>query len=661
MKETTDKIKQAVEIAPTQPGCYLWKKNATVLYVGKANNINTRLKSYLRPETFKTRLLMEEVNDLEWITTENGSEALILEANLVKEWQPRFNVRLKDDKQYPYICISTGEMYPRVFITRNRKNDNHKYFGPFTDGRATKNMLEVIHKIFPVRKVRQKLPLAKPRRPCMNYHIGRCLAPCQGNVPEVEYNKIIEEILLFLEGKREKLETIISERMQEYSENLEYEKAAMYRDILSNIRRSTERQSVVSPGGADEDIIALSARDDHGQIALLEVRGGRVLGRKTFPLVGVESTEQSETLASFIRDYYLQNPISVNPPARIIVAVKIPERKDLENSIQNHTGAAVKIRIPTTPESGSLLRMAEKNADLLLSERILATKIEARNIGLEHIAEMLRLEKPPLIIDCFDISHLQGSETVGSGVRFVDGKARKSGYRHYIVRTVKGINDFASIKEVLGRHLRRILKENRSFPDLIVIDGGAIQLDFALQARKAIVEEIEADIKMNTTQVSEAVPNETVQSNINSDSDSEAKKRIAEIPIIGLAKRNEELYLADKKEAIRFDPASPGMRILRQLRDEAHRFAISHHRKRRNKSTIRHTLDSVSDIGPERKKRILKHFQDRKIEEVSSEELMEVPGIGKQLAEQIFRALQAAENTSSESKTENPDNNGTQI
>ncbi len=590
-------LKAAVARAPSAPGCYLWKRNdGEILYVGKARSLRARLKNYVaaRHDSVKTEALMEQAESLEWIATETEAEALILEATLVKRHQPRFNVRLKDDKRYPLICVSTAEPFPQIFLTRSVRDDGNAYFGPFTDVRAARNTIALIHKIFPIRKVRQKLPLKKPGQPCMNFHIKRCLAPCTGQVAVEEYRKIVNEILLFLEGRADILENIVVKRMNEYAEKLEYEKAGIYRDVLMNVRRTNERQSVVQTGVADADALGFARRDDRGQIVVLEVRGGRLLDRRTFPLEGVATADQAEALESFLRDYYLAH---ARLPARIMLPVAIEGARALETALSASAERSVKIRPGRTPEMKALLRIAERNAELLLSERLLATRLRDRESALTELQSMFNLPEPPSVIECYDISHFQGASTVASGIMFIDGAPHSAGYRQYKIKSVEGINDPASIREVVARRLQRLLNEDRALPDLMVIDGGFTQLSAACEAATAL--------------------------------------GATDLPIVSLAKEREEIYVPGDPLPKQFDPNSPAMRLLRHARDEAHRFAITRHRQNRNRAALRHLLDDVKDIGPARKAALLKHFTDVRIEDATETQLLEVSGIGPELAKKI--------------------------
>ena len=589
-------IKKSISLAPESAGCYLWKdEKGIILYVGKANNIRSRLKSYLNPDTIKTDFLMRSVRGVEWISTSNGNEALILEANLVKLHNPKFNVRLKDDKRYPFLCVSLNETYPRIYITREMRNDGNKYFGPFTDITATRNTLALIHKIFPIRKNPQKLPLKKKARPCINYHIKRCMAPCQGDVPVEEYSAMIEEIILFLEGKKEILENVIQKRMNRFSENMQYERAAMYRDMLLHIRRASEKQSVMGPIREDEDIIACAKSGIHGQIAVFEIREGRLTGRKSFPLEGVENTDDSEIYSSFARDYYTRAEYL---PAKIIFPEKLKDKTEIQGYLSEKAERKIKIITGNHPPAKSLQKMARLNAELLLKERILATRMRERSDALLQLKEMLHLTEIPEVIECYDISHFQGSESVASGVQFVEGNPKPGAYRHYNIRHVEGINDPAMMEEVIARRLTRLLNEDRALPDLIVIDGGLTQLTAACRAAQAL--------------------------------------DCGNLPLIGLAKKREEIYVPGSSTPVQFDPDSPAMLLLRHIRDEAHRFGITHNRKKMVKRQIRHLVDSIPDIGQTRRRALLKHFTDTKIEDASLAELKKVDGIGETLAENIY-------------------------
>lgn len=622
--ENLNLIQDKIANLKKQPGCYIWKdKNGIVIYVGKAIDLSSRVRSYLNPnqQDLKTSLLQKEIYDLDWIITANETDALILESTLIKKYSPRFNVRLKDDKRYPYICVSTGEAFPRVYITRNANNHAHKYFGPFADARATRHVLQLIYKIFPVRKTKLNLPLAKPVRPCLNYQMKRCLGPCQGNVPVEDYNQIIEQILRFLEGRKDNLIKEMKLKMAECSLAMEFEAAARYRDMIADIDQIRKGQTVVNQGGADEDIIAFARKGDDGQVIVMEVRDGRLEGKKSFPLKGVENASPKEILLSFLRDYYLADAIQDSSgnynhpkmkflPGYIILPENLQKESEpflqyfIQNSVKNLL--VPKLKFPSAGDKKSLLNIAQKNAEMALTERLLATKLKDQTAALEELKDMLKLDEIPAIIECYDISHFQGSDPVASGVMFVDGKPFKSGYRHYNMKGYTGINDPGMIHEAVSRRLQRLVNENETLPDLIVIDGGLTQLAKACEAA-----------------VAAGLPN---------------------LPIISLAKKLEEIYVPGNNTPYLFDKNSAGMRLLRNLRDEAHRFGVGHHRQRRDKSTLKSLVTEIPDIGTKRKKEILKYVQGKNLLDLTIDQITEIPGIGKNLALQIHSFLHAAEN-----------------
>ncbi|TGM59932.1 excinuclease ABC subunit UvrC [Leptospira adleri] len=600
-------ILEKIKNLGASPGCYLWKsRKGEVLYVGKAKNLDKRVRNYLKEfhPDLKTRALQREIFDLDWIATRTEKEALILEATLIKKHNPRFNVRLKDDKKYPYICVSLSEPFPMVYVTRKLRDNGDRYFGPYSDVRSTRETLDIILRIFPIRKTRQVLPLPKPRRPCLNFDMGRCLGPCQGTVSVEEYKIVVDQVIQFLEGKKDSLVGDLSTKMNSSSERLEFEKAARYRDMLQRIQNFREKQTVVSTDGGDEDVIGFARKEDEGQVILLEVRGGRLETKKSFPIKGVLDAEDSEIIGAFFRDYYLN--AALVPPVIFIPTDIQEEVSAVLDVLQEKTSFRSKLKSPRTGDKRSLLKIAEKNAELSLTERLLATHYKDQTASLKEIQEMFSLERPPHIIECYDISHFQGSQPVASGVMFVEGKPFKQGYRKYNMRGYEGINDPGMMHEVISRRLQRIINEEGVFPDLIVIDGGPTQLTKACEAA------VEAGAEG--------------------------------IPMVGLAKKREEIFFPGDNEPFIFDMNSPGMKLLRHLRDEAHRFGVTHHRTRRNKETMRALIQDVPDIGLKRSKLLLQHFSgEKKIEEATKEELLDVPGIGENLAEKILKQLQKKE------------------
>jgi excinuclease ABC subunit C len=573
-----------------------------VIYVGKAVKLESRIRSYLNPNHAdrKTRALFVEIQDLDWIVTRTESEALILEATLIKKYNPKYNVRLKDDKKYPFICVSTSEMYPMVFLTRKVKDNGDRYFGPFTDVKAARDALELIHRIFPVRKTKLKLPLSKPQRPCLNFHMHRCLGPCQGNISTDIYKELIDEITSFLEGKKEGLVQKLKKTMIVASEKMEYERAGFLKKRIEQINQIREKQTVVSLDGGEEDVIAFARRDNEGQVIVLEVRGGRLEGKKSFPITGLEMSTEEEIIQAFLRDYYLRVTLL---PNQIILPTSAKGNYDVVlSAIHEHSNVLPKLKFPESGQKKSLVRLAEKNAELSLTERILATKLRDQTVAMKEIQEKLKLPKLPRVIECYDISHFQGSSPVASGVMFVEGKPYKSGYRHYKIRGYEGINDPGMMHEVIARRLSHLLNEEEPLPDLIVIDGGPTQLTRAAEAAVAL--------------------------------------DLGDVPMIGLAKKREEIFFPGDKDPFTFDIHSPMMRLIRSVRDEAHRFGVSYHRVLRKKKTLQSVLEGIPEIGSVRRRELLRFFQGKKkVEDAKLEELQSVPGIGDKLAEKIYAGL----------------------
>lgn len=596
-------IREKIKNLKGVPGCYLWKNHhQEVIYVGKALRLSERVRSYLNPNQndLKTKSLQAEIYDLDWIATNTEEEALILEDTLIKKYNPRYNVRLKDDKHYPYICISTDEAYPMLYFTRKIGDEKKRYFGPFSDTRATRQTIDLIQKIFPIRKTVQKLPLKTPRRPCLNYHIKRCLAPCQGNISQEEYNRIINQVIDFLEGKKDSVEKSLIEQMNEYSARMEFEKAAVFRDVLTNVRSLRKKQTILQQGGGDSDIISFAVKEDEGQVVVLEVRCGHLDNKKTFGLKGVAHSNGREIIGSFLEQYYLMSKII--PPEIVLPPGAKIDSEFLLDFLQKKHGKKPKILYPQGGDKKSLLNIAGKNATMNLTERILATRFRDKTAALKELQQNLQLSDRPEVIECYDISHFQGAEPVASGVQFINGKPNKSGYRHYKIRSYQGINDPGMIHEVIGRRLQRLSNEGEKIPDLIIIDGGYTQLQRACEAAVAL--------------------------------------GLESIAMIGLAKKREEVFFPGENHPYSFDKHSASMRMIRNIRDEAHRFGVTYHRKRRNRATIKNLLDEIPDIGKHRKKAIQKYFADKKhIETAEPEDFLQVPGIGKKLAEKIYQTI----------------------
>ena len=602
-------LKQIIARAPQNPGCYLWQDSQkNILYIGKARSLRQRLQNYMRqhPDNIRLLKMLMQSAYVEWIVTATENEALLLEANLIKKHTPRYNVRLKDDKRYPYLCISINEDYPQIYLTR-RTNDSHKlYFGPYSDVKATRRTLNLIHKIFPIRKIRQSLPLKTPRRPCINFHIKRCLAPCQNNVNAAEYRKIVDEIILFLEGRTEILENVLQERMRIYSAEQAYEKAAMYRDMLRAVRKVSESQVVQSSSG-DEDVLGLACDGNEGQIVLLEIRQGRLIGRKSFALSALRDVPPVEIMEAFVRDYYIQGTHNYVPQV-IQIPLHLPNQKLFRQNLRQRLQRNARFYTARAPQAKALSRSAERNAALLLNERLLALQATKQKVALADLRQILNLDQKFAYMECYDISHIQGRATVASSIVFLNGQAQPSAYRHYRLRNMNGIiDDPASMQQVIQRRIQRLQHEGRDLPDLFLIDGGAPQVNAAY----AIAQ----------------------------------KLQLPQLNFVGLAKRHEELYFPYENQPRCFDADRPGMRLLRRMRNEAHRFAVQFHRRQRQSQVLRHVFDDLKNIGPTRKKALLKHITQyrqaarKPLTKMSVTELSRIPGIGPQIAAQIQTSL----------------------
>lgn len=608
----SDELRQKVNRAPESAGVYLWKDNqGGILYVGKAKSLKNRIRQYLHSKDVKTNFLMNKVEDVDWIATSNEPEALLLENNLIKKNHPPYNIRLKDDKKYPYICVSTGEKFPRVFLTRKKRNPKHTYFGPYVDVRAARNILNAIWKIYPVRKRNLKLPLKTPSRPCINYHIGRCWAPCTGKVSQNDYEKIINNILQFMEGKSTTLEEDLLKEMNLYSDKMEYEKAARIRNLINDIKSLHTKQDMEDSFGEDDyDIIGIYAGNreilqkefklesyyvDHlderytfSEVALLRIRGGKLIHKATFAMTeqsyaknGEESSKAfyNEIFDAFIRDFYLNN---AEIPVEILAAFSLNHEYEWDHLIFNERRKKINLlSIEDAPRESSRYRLgilANKNAALSLKERMLSEKIRNQRMGLIQIQKMLGLKNAPEVIECYDISNFQGKEAVASGVMLKDGIPFKSGYRKYRIKTKTEPDDPAMIYETLFRRFRRLKTEKKNLPDLIVIDGGITQLRAAIRAKE---------------------------------------ENHSSVPVISLAKKEEEVYTQDG-EIINPDSNSPGMLVLRLARDEAHRFAVAYHRNIRMKRNLKSAFDDIAGVGEKRRSEIHLWLRKKDVETLNA-------------------------------------------
>jgi excinuclease ABC subunit C len=619
-----ERIAQKVAALPAHPGVYLMRNAAgEVIYVGKAVNLAQRVRSYFQrssQEQPKVRRLVREIADLEWILTNSEVEALILEANLIKRYRPRYNVRLKDDKRYPYLQI-TREPFPRVRITRRFVRDGSRYFGPYTSTSALRETLDLLRHLFPFRTCDRTIT-GQDRRACLYYDLKLCPAPCIGAVDEATYRQTITELEQFLEGEGEAVLEALREQIEAASAEMAFERAALLRDRYRALQQVMQRQAIISTAALNQDVIAIARDEGQACVEVFFVRHGKLLGREHFVLEGAAYADEEEMVRAFLQQFYTR--ASTVPP-EILLPEQLAEAEVLESWLRSRRGGAVYLKVPREGNEEALLRLATENAAETLRQLKATWAMDKHRAeeALRELQEALTLPRPPVRMECYDISTTQGVEVVGSMVVFEHGAPRKSDYRRFRIRTVQGQDDFASMREVLTRRFSRWqriqageLKGTRGsqawgkLPDLLVIDGGKGQLAEAV----AVLRHFGLEGK---------------------------------VPVVGLAKRREELFLPGRSRPLRLEPTSPALLLLRRLRDEAHRFAITYHRKRRRRRGLASTLEEIPGIGPVRRKALLRHFDSLEaIRQADEAALMAVPGISRALAQAIRDHFAAMEEPS---------------
>ncbi len=595
-------LQRKLDALPDAPGVYLWKDAAgTVLYVGKANSLRSRVRWYFGDEAAanpRIALLQQRIGDLETIVTASPSQALLLENNLIKEYHPRFNVDLRDDKRYPWLAVTVQEPFPRVLVTRHASDDGARYFGPYTDVGALRQTLRVIRRIFTVRTCQYDLPADAPDRPCLEYHIHKCLAPCVGWESRDDYGRMIGDVLLFLEGKTLEVRQHLRERMRAASGALDFELAAELRDALKRLEQIEEPATVERVGGGTCDAIGLARDEDDACAVVLRIREGKVLGSEHTFLVGAEGVPEGEVLTHFLARFYL-------PRERRAPVAYLPCPPADEAELAEAFGGA-RWAVPQRGLFRRLVDLADQNARHLLETLRLETfeGAERAEDPVYAVGRDLGLAAVPRRMACVDISTSQGRDTVGSIVWFENGRPRRSEYRTFKLKHVEGQDDFASLREVVGRWLKRRLDEQRPLPDLLLVDGGRGQLNAALAAAQDVG-------------APEGGP-----------------------AMASLAKRDEEVYLPSRAEPLRLSRRSPALRLLQRARDEAHRVAVTFNRKRRAARTLTSELLSVPGIGPSRRTALLARFGSLAgVGSASLDELAAVPGISRALAERILAHL----------------------
>ncbi|HEX7363645.1 MAG TPA: excinuclease ABC subunit UvrC [Dehalococcoidia bacterium] len=599
-------LKEQLKVLPDRPGVYLFKDNVgRVIYVGKASSLRHRVLSYFGTKnqlSDKLEHLVNRISDLDAIVTDTEYEALILENDLIKKYRPTFNVRLKDDKTFPYLKIDVKSDWPTVRITRRFHKDGDRYFGPFISAYSLRQTLSLIRKIFPFRSCNRTIT-GKDARPCLEYHIKSCVAPCIGAVSSEEYKELIKEVILFLEGKQEQVIQDLKNKMQEASQQLQYEKAALLRDQIRSVEQVIESQKIAVTIRGDEDVIALAQTRDLAYIEIFFIRNNKLTGRDYALLDGIRDEEPSQIVTSFVKQYY--SSASSIPPL-ILLQYRVDEPEIITRWLSNQRGASVELRVPSRGLKKQLLNIVEENArqGLALYQAKQSKMIESALV-LEELKDRLGLSHMPLRVEGYDISNIRGNQAVGSMAVFSKGLPKRAHYRRFRIKSVSGIDDYAMIQEVLKRRFKRSLSTDDNWsvtPDLILIDGGKGHLNAALEVLREL--------------------------------------RINSIAAVALAKENEEVFVPGRSEPLNIPRTSAALHLLQRIRDESHRFAIGYHHKLRQKESLVSALDSVPGIGPKRKKALIKRFGSvRSVKEASLDELSQVPGITDKLAEKIREYL----------------------
>ena len=598
---------------PTSPGVYLMRDTeGNILYVGKAANLHHRVRSYFgaRPKPSpKLQRMTARVNDLDFFVTNSEQEALLLECNLIKRHRPRYNVRLKDDKTFPYLKISLNEDWPRIYFTRRLEEDGGHYFGPFTSAKSVRQTLKVLKGIFPFRSCSRTIT-GSDLRPCLDYHIHHCLGPCIGAASQQEYAEVIKQVILFLEGKQEAVVQGLENKMKKAAEALDFEKATLLRDQIQAIDRVIEGQRIATTVRGEQDVIAFITDKDQAYVQVFFIRGGKLIGRESFVLQGTSSEEPKQIMSSFIKQFYGSAPYI---PPLLLLQHPVEDKTTIEKYLQSKRGGSVHIQVPYRGNKKQLVEIVAENAEQGLQQLKLKQQAtpSALTEALAEIERELRLPCPPSRMECYDISNIQGRAAVGSMVVFDKGKPKSSHYRRFRIKTISWADDYTMLQEVLRRRFKRSSLQSSDastsdpwviLPHLVLIDGGKGQLNSAL----SVMQEM----------------------------------GVGSVPVASLAKENEKVFIPQHAEAINLPGSSPGLQLLQRLRDEAHRFALSYHQRIRQKETFTSALDTIPDIGPKRKHALLKQFGSiQAIREASTEELAATKGMNQSLAQKIKEFL----------------------
>lgn len=618
-------IEDELKKLPSQPGVYLMHDaKDEIIYVGKAVSLKNRVRQYFqssRNKSAKIEQMVSRIARFEYIVTDSEMEALVLECNLIKEYQPRYNTMLKDDKAYPYIKVTVGEDFPRVMLARTMKKDKNRYFGPYTSAGAVKDTIDLIHKLYKIRTCSRNLPRDTGKeRPCLNYHIKQCDAPCQGYISKEEYGENIRQVLEFLNGRYDGVLKNLEEKMKAASDAMDFEKAIEYRDLLSSVKKVAQKQKITSSNMEDRDIIAMARDDMDAVVQVFFVREGKLIGRDHFRMSVATAETKGQILSSFVKQFYAGTPFL---PKELWVQYELEDMELIGQWLSARKGQKVRITVPKKGDKERLVELAEKNAALvLIQDNERNKREEMRTIGaMNQVAQWLGLENVRRM-EAFDISNISGYESVGSMVVFENGRPKRSDYRKFRIKTVTGPNDYASMKEVLTRRFTHGMEEQKQlknqgvekefgsftrFPDLLMMDGGKGQVNIALE----VMEQLGLSI-----------------------------------PVCGMVKddshRTRGLYYQNVE--IPIDRHSEGFRLITRIQDEAHRFAIEYHRSLRSKSQVRSILDEIPGIGDTRRKALMRSFQSLDaVREASVEELCQVPGMNRAAAESVYQFFRRKE------------------
>ena len=606
-----NRLKETLDQIPKLPGIYIMKDGkGGMLYIGKAKSLFHRVRSYFSDAADhnpRTRIFVRKVKDIKFLTTQTEQEALILESNFIKKHQPRYNVLLKDDKHYPYIRMTMQETYPRLEVVRRVKKDGATYFGPYTMVKEVRDTIRLIYKIFPLRQSNDELDGTVKRRPCLNYQMKRCLAPCAAKVTPEDYAKVVQDVVLFLKGKNTELVKSLKEKMAEASEGQHYEEAALFRDKIEAIKTVVDKQKIISTSQVNQDVIACTSDRGWSMVQLLVIRNGKMIAEKIYKLKNLTHEDDGETLASFLKQYYADELVV---PSEILLSHAIEDTELIEGWLTEKKKGKVRLEVPQKGQKRGLVAMAEENARFAMRTELDKEDVATRS--LEELQETLSLKNFPRVIEGLDISNISGTYSVGSMVVFENAKAEKGKYRRFKIKTVEGIDDYAMITEVMTRRYARLLDEGKPLPDLILIDGGKGHLNTGYK----VLESLELEERIDLACIAKG----KFRSNVETD----------------------EVFLVTHKDPVGFEQNSPSRFLLQRVRDEAHRFAIDYHRKLRGKGSLSSPLEGIPGIGKKRRLLLLKEFGSiENIKNATLEDLQKLPGITQPIAEKISKAVTA--------------------